>query len=59
MRAVAAHCWGAHAPRVLVGAPRADELCPYIHGVSYTRTIGENRFGEAPKHAREVRALPG
>jgi len=39
--------WGAHAPRVLAVAP------PPL------RTFfGESNFGEAPKSAREARALP-
>ena len=46
---------GAHAPRVLARAPRPRELSDEL-GFGPSR---KDSFGEAPKPAREARALPG
>ena len=47
--------WGAHAPRVLAMAPRHRELFPVsVVATSWLKAC----FGEAPKLAREARALP-
>ena len=49
---------GAHAPRVLSPAPRRRRLLRAAFGIGAAR-FGRRLFGEAPKKAREARALPG
>jgi prepilin-type N-terminal cleavage/methylation domain-containing protein len=52
VKGVVTKIWGAHAPRVL--ARRLAERIFFVSGHRWT----EDRFGEAPKPAREARALP-
>jgi prepilin-type N-terminal cleavage/methylation domain-containing protein len=53
VKGVAAEIWGAHAPRV-----RARRLAERTFSVMGRHPV-EDGFGEAPKPAREGRALPG
>jgi prepilin-type N-terminal cleavage/methylation domain-containing protein len=54
VKRVAAKIWGAHAPRV-----RARRLAEQTFPLIGHHRCAEDGFGEAPKPAREARALPG
>ena len=51
--------WGAHAPRVLIGAPSRRRTSLVSQHPAQLIPQGKVHFGEAPKSAREARALPG
>ena len=50
--------WGAHAPRVLAMAPSPSRTCSARRQLNFQRSLEKKLFGEAPKRAREARALP-
>ena len=58
MITLAAHVWGVHAARVLVGAARAGELPSQSDLTSRAESRRKDSFGGPPKPTREPRALP-